>query len=137
MNKLIITAIIVAIGAASEVTWSQVPATAPAPTLLKVYYITPLENDDSRIVRLRAFAFPPNAGSGFHRHPGDQWNTVEEGEITLTIRGEAPRTLKTGDTGYIPRGTVHRTQNLTDKPARVIELNIIDKDKPDIERVTE
>jgi hypothetical protein len=31
---------------------------------------------------------------------------------------------------HIPRGTVHRNQNLTDKPARSIELNIWDKDKP-------
>ncbi len=78
MNKLIIPAIIVAIGMASAVAWSQAPAPAPAPKLLNVYYITPLENDASRIVRPRAFIFPPNAVSGFHRHPGDQWNTVEE-----------------------------------------------------------
>jgi tripartite-type tricarboxylate transporter receptor subunit TctC len=44
MNKLTIPAVIVAIGAASGVAWSQ----APAPILLKVYYITPLENDASR-----------------------------------------------------------------------------------------
>jgi hypothetical protein len=31
---------------------------------------------------------------------------------------------------HIPRGTVHRNENLTDKPARSIELNIMDKDKP-------
>jgi quercetin dioxygenase-like cupin family protein len=88
-------------------------------------------------VRLRAVTFLANGDSGFHRHPGDQWNTVEDGEITLTVRGETPRTLKPGDTAYIPRGTVHRNQNFTDKPARVIELNIMDKDKPDLEPVTE
>jgi hypothetical protein len=38
---------------------------------------------------------------------------------------------------YIPRGTVHRNQNMTDKPARSIELNIMDKDKPALELVTE
>jgi len=31
---------------------------------------------------------------------------------------------------HIPRGTVHRNQSLTDKPARSIELNIWHKDKP-------
>ena len=41
--------------------------------------------------------------------------------------------LKVGDSVYIPRGTVHRNQNLTDKPARSIELVIIDKDKPQSE----
>jgi quercetin dioxygenase-like cupin family protein len=133
MNKLTIPTVIVAIGAASAVAWSQAPARQPA----KVYYITPLENDASRIVRLRAVTFLPNGDSGFHRHPGDQWNTVEDGEITLTVKGEAPRTLKPGDSAYIARGTAHRNQNLTDKAARVIELNIMDKDKPDLEPVTE
>jgi quercetin dioxygenase-like cupin family protein len=133
VNKLIIPAVIVvAIGAASPGAWSQAPNFDR-----KTYYTTPLENDASRVVRLRAVTFPARGDSGFHRHPGDQWNTVQEGEITLTIKGQEPRTLKPGDTGYIPRGTVHRNQNLTDKPARVIELNIIDKDKPDLEPVTQ
>jgi quercetin dioxygenase-like cupin family protein len=55
----------------------------------------------------------------------------------LTIKGQEPRTLKVGDSAYIPRGTVHRNQNLTDKPARTIELNIMDKDKPLLELVTQ
>jgi hypothetical protein len=33
--------------------------------LEKTYYITPLENDATRVVRLRAFIFPPKADSGF------------------------------------------------------------------------
>ena len=61
---------------------------------------------------------------------------MQEGEVTLTIKGQEPRTLKVGDSVYIPRGTVHRNQNLTDKPARSIELNIMDKDKPALELVT-
>ena len=135
MDKFTIPVVIVAIAAASTIAWSQAPAPNPNPP--KVYYITPLDNDAWRIVRLRGVTFPPNLDSGFHRHPGEQWNTIQDGEITLTIKGEAPRTLKAGDTSYIPRGTVHRNQNLTDKPAHVIELNIMDKDKPDAEPITE
>jgi hypothetical protein len=37
----------------------------------------------------------------------------------------------------VPRGTVHRNQNLSSMPARSIELNITDKDKPQTEQVTE
>jgi quercetin dioxygenase-like cupin family protein len=133
MDKFTIPVVSFAIAAASTIAWSQ----APAPIPPKVYYITPLENDASRVVRLRGVTFPPKLDSSFHRHPGDQWNTIQDGEITLTIKGEAPRTLKAGDTSIIPRGTVHRNQNLTDKPAHVIELNIMDKDKPDTEPVTE
>ena len=57
--------------------------------------------------------------------------------MTFTIKGQAPRTLKVGDSVYIPRGTVHRNQNLTEKPVVTTELNIMDKDKPIVERVNE
>jgi quercetin dioxygenase-like cupin family protein len=45
--------------------------------------------------------------------------------------------LKVGDSVHIPRGIVHRNQNLTDKPARSSKLNIWDKDKPGLELVNE
>jgi quercetin dioxygenase-like cupin family protein len=127
MNKLFVLAPFVATGMVVAGALSQ--TTAPAPNV-KMLFTTPLEKDDGRFVRLQDTIFPPHGGVDFHRHPGDQWSAVQEGEITLTIRGQAPRTLKAGDSAYIPRGTVHRNQNLTDKPARTIELNIGDKDKP-------
>jgi quercetin dioxygenase-like cupin family protein len=133
MNKLLAPAAFVATGIMVAGAWSQ--TTAPTPN--KIYFTTPLEKDDGRVVRLQDGIFPPHAANNFHRHPGDQWSAVQEGEITLTIRGQAPRTLKAGDSAYIPRGTVHRNQNLTDKPARTIELNIMDKDKPWVDPVAE
>ena len=134
MNKLIVPAVIAATGIVAATAWSQTPAPNPN---VKVYYTTPLENDASRTVRLQSVTIPAGQGNQFHRHPGDQWAAVQEGEVTLTIKGQEPRTLKAGDSFYIPRGTVHRNQNLTDKPARSIELNIWDKDKPGLELVTE
>jgi quercetin dioxygenase-like cupin family protein len=136
MKKLMVPAIVVATGMVTAVAWSQAPAPAPNPNV-KIYYTTPLENDAARTVRLQSVTIPPGTGNQFHRHPGDQWAAVQEGEVTLTIKGQAPRTLKAGDSVYIPRGTVHRNQNLTDKPARSIELNIWDKDKPGLELVSE
>jgi quercetin dioxygenase-like cupin family protein len=137
MNRLVVPSVIVIAAAlAGGVAWSQTPAPAPAPNPnVTVYYTTPLENDQSRFVRLQSVTIPAGQGNNFHRHPGDQWSAVQEGEVTLTIQGQAPRTLKVGDSAYIPRGTVHRNQNLTDKPARTIELNIMDKDKPPVEQV--
>jgi quercetin dioxygenase-like cupin family protein len=136
MNRLVVSSAIIIAAAACGVAWSQTPAPAPAPNPnVTVYYTTPLENDPSRFVRLQSITIPAGQGNNFHRHPGDQWSAVQEGEVTLTIQGQAPRTLKAGDSAYIPRGTVHRNQNLTDKPARTMELNIMDKDKPMIEQV--
>ena len=100
----------------------------------KPYFQMPLEKDPSRVVRLQNVTLQPGAGNTFHRHPGDLWWAIQEGEITFTIKGQQPRVLKAGDYVYVPRGTVHRNQNLSNRPARAIELNITDKDKPQTEQ---
>src|SRR5260370_33577499 len=110
MNKLIIPAVIIAIGAASAVAWSQAPAPNPN---AKIYYTTPLENDASRIVRLHSITIPPKEGNNFHRHPGDQWSAVQRASGTVTIKIPEARALLESESAYIPRGTVHRNQNLT------------------------
>jgi len=101
----------------------------------KAYFIMPLEKDPSRIVRLQTVVLPPGAANQFHRHPGDQWWAVQEGEVTYTVKGQAPRAMKPGDWVYVPRGTIHRNQNLSGQSARSIELNITDKDAPQTEVV--
>jgi quercetin dioxygenase-like cupin family protein len=101
----------------------------------KPYFEMPLEKDPMRQVRLQSVVIPPGAGNQFHRHPGDQWWAVQEGEVTYTVKGQAPRILKPGDYVYVPRGTIHRNQNLTNRPVRSIELNITDRDKPQTEPV--
>ena len=133
MNKLIAPAIIVAAGMVAAAAWSQTPAN----NNVVQYFTTPLENDATRIVRLQTVNIPPQGGNQFHRHPGDQWAAVQEGEITFTVKGQPPRVLKVGESVYIPRGVVHRNQNLSDKPARSVELVILDKDKPGLEVVKE
>ncbi len=129
MRKFMMSAAVVAAaGMVAAVAYSQAPK-APQNTVV-VYYTTPLEKDASRIVRLQSVTIPPGGGNNFHRHNGDQWAAIQEGEITFTIKGQEPRKLKAGDSVHIPRGTVHRNQNLSDRPVRTIELNIMDKDAP-------
>lgn len=94
------------------------------------YFSTALEKDPSREVRLQQQLHKPGPGTGYHTHPGDQWEVVLEGEITYMVRGQPPRVLKVGESVYIPRGTVHRNENQSGKPARTLELLIVDKDKP-------
>jgi quercetin dioxygenase-like cupin family protein len=135
MNKLIVPAVIAATGLVAAAAWSQAPRQPPFQATR--YFETPLEKDGTRVVRLQSEFMPPGSGNEFHVHPGDQWSAVQEGEVTFTIKGQPPRVLKVGDSIYVPRGTVHRNQNLTDKPARAINLNIMDKDKPQTTVVTE
>jgi quercetin dioxygenase-like cupin family protein len=114
--------------------WSQ--ATTPAPQAHR-YFTTPLENDPAREVYMQSITAPPGADNRFHRHPGDQWTAVQEGEVTFTIKGQPPVVLKAGEGNYVPRGTVHRQQNLADKPVRYIVLGIFDKGKPVYEAAPE
>jgi quercetin dioxygenase-like cupin family protein len=134
MNKLIIPAVLVATAVSATAAWSQ--AATPAFQNNR-YFTTPLEKDPTREVGMQSVIMPPGAGNQFHRHPGDQWTAVQEGEVTFTIKGQPPQVLKAGDSNYVPRGTVHRQQNLTDKPARYIEMRIFDKGKPASEQVND
>src|SRR5262249_37711219 len=134
MSKMMILAVLVATGMVAAATWSQ----TPRPAFQNHRYFTmPLEKDPTREGGLQSVTMPPGAGNEFHRHPADQGTAVQEGEVTFTIKGDPPRVLKAGDSNYVPRGTIHRQQNLTDKPARYIEMRIFDKGKPASEAVAE
>jgi quercetin dioxygenase-like cupin family protein len=135
MNRLIIPAMLVTTCVGALAVWAQTP-TRPAPQNNR-YFTTPLENDASRDVSMQSVTMPPGAGNQFHRHPGDQWTAVQEGEVTFTVQGQPPKVLKVGDSNYVPRGTIHRQQNLGDKPARYIEMRIFDKGKPASEQMTQ
>ena len=140
MNKIVIVSAIMAAGivvsALAAPASAQTPAPAQAPAFQNNrYFTTPLEKDATREVGMQSVTAPPGSGNQFHRHPGDQWTAVQEGEITFTVKGQPPQVLKAGDSNYVPRGTIHRQQNLTDKPARYIEMRVFDKDKPAAEQV--
>ena len=135
MNKLIIPAVIVACGIIAAAALSQQAQPPASGFQAKPYFQMALEKDPSRLVRLQSVVIPPGAGNQFHRHPGDQWWAVQEGEVSFTVKGQPPRLMKAGDFVYVPRGTIHRNQNLSKSPARSIELNITDKDKPPTEQV--
>ena len=134
MNKLFLPAVLAATGILAAAAWSQTPAPALQNNR---YFTTPLEKDPTREVGMQTVTMPPGAGNQFHRHPGDQWTAVQEGEVTFTVKGQPPHVLKAGDSNYVPRGTIHRQQNLSDKPARYIEMRIFDKGKPAAEAVVE
>jgi hypothetical protein len=85
INKLIIPAVLVATGIAT-CAWSQ----AATPQLQNNRHFTmPLEKDPTREVGLQSVTVPPSAGNQFHRHPGEQWTAVQEGEITFHRQGAA------------------------------------------------
>jgi quercetin dioxygenase-like cupin family protein len=123
--------IAVAVVAGSIATTASAQTSPTGPAYSKRFFTTALENDPSRVVQMQMQLHLPNrTGNGFHTHNGDQWEVVIEGEITFTVKGQPPQVLKTGESVYIPRGTIHRNENKSDAPARTIELLVMDKDKP-------
>ena len=134
VKNLIIAALLAATCMLAPAAWSQ--ATMPVRQTIR-YFTTPLEKEPTREVEMVSITVPPGAGNEFHRHYGDQWTAVQEGEVTFTVQGQPPHVLKAGDSNYVPRGTIHRQQNLTDKPARYIEMRIFDKGVPASEQVRE
>src|SRR5258706_4317011 len=123
MNKLIVPAIIVAAAAATPA-WSQAPQPQGPRFQPKAYFEMPLEKDPTRQVRLQSVVIPAGAGNQFHRHPGDQWWAVQEGEVTYTVKGQPPRVLKAGELRYVPPRTHHRQPDNSAQFARAIELHI-------------
>jgi quercetin dioxygenase-like cupin family protein len=134
MNKLMISALLIATGMVAAPAWSQ---TASPSADNKRYFTMPLENDPTREVGLQSVVMPPGAGNQFHRHPGEQWTAVLEGEVTFTVKGQPPQVLKAGDSNHVLRGVIHRQQNLSGKPARYIEMRVFDKGKPATEQVAD
>jgi len=130
MRRAILTfATIVVTGMLATAASPQTSTTGPAFSWR--YFTTALEKDATRVVQAQQQLHLPNReGNSFHRHNGDQWEVVLEGEITFTVKGQAPRVLKAGEFVYIPRGTIHRNENKSNAPTRAIELLIKDKGKP-------
>ena len=91
---------------------------------------TPLTGDAAREVKVINVLLPPGSDSGRHYHHGDQYTTVQEGEIHIDIDGKGDRAYKAGEAVHIDPMVVHRTQNLSGAPARTTEVFIVAKGKP-------
>ena len=62
---------------------------------------------------------PPGGGPGPHRHDFEETFIVLDGEIEATFRGKT-RVVQAGETINIPSNALHRFQNTTINPARLI-----------------
>ncbi|MBI3345642.1 MAG: cupin domain-containing protein [Burkholderiales bacterium] len=70
------------------------------------------------------------ARSGRHTHPGDEISYVAEGQLELLVDGQASRVVKAGESFVIPAGTVHEAHNVSDTPAKLIGVYVVEKGKP-------
>ncbi|HZS66820.1 MAG TPA: cupin domain-containing protein [Burkholderiales bacterium] len=74
--------------------------------------------------------FVPGGAAGKHTHPGEELGYVIEGTLQLEIAGEPPRTVKAGESFFVPAGVVHDGKNIGSGPAKVLATYVVEKGKP-------
>ena len=72
----------------------------------------------------------PGAKAGRHTHPGDEISYVLEGEATLLIDGQPPRTVKAGESFVIPAGVKHDADNDGSASIKLVGVYVVEKGKP-------
>jgi quercetin dioxygenase-like cupin family protein len=72
----------------------------------------------------------PGGSTGRHTHAGDETDYVVEGQLDVTIDGQAPKTIKAGEAIVIPQGMVHNAQNTGTQPLKAVGVHIVEKGKP-------
>lgn len=70
------------------------------------------------------------AKAGRHTHPGDEISYVMEGEATLLIDGQPPRTVKAGESFVVPAGVVHDAHNDGNVPIKLLGVYVVEKGRP-------
>jgi len=72
----------------------------------------------------------PGAVVDRHSHFGIEMTYIQEGEVELTVEGEAPRRLKAGDAFTIPAGKVHSARNVAPGVSKMLGVWVVEKGKP-------
>ena len=74
--------------------------------------------------------FEPGGAIGRHTHPGEELSIVLEGSLTLQIDGQPAKTIKAGESFFVPAGVVHAGKNAGSGKAVVFATYIVEKGKP-------
>ena len=71
-----------------------------------------------------------NAAAGRHTHPGDEVGYVMEGQLQLTVEGQAPRLVKAGESFTVAAGVPHDAHNDGTGTAKLVGVYLVEKGKP-------
>lgn len=109
-------------------TWGTLQAQQPGFTRV------PLQDQDltaqgRHAVQVRA-DFVSGGEVGKHTHPGEELSYVLEGTLQLEVAGQPTKTLKAGDSFFIPAGVVHAAKNVDKGSTKVLATYIVEKGKP-------
>jgi quercetin dioxygenase-like cupin family protein len=74
--------------------------------------------------------FEPGGAIGRHTHPGEELSIVLEGTLVLEVQGQPAKTLKAGESFFVPAGVIHAGKNPGKAKAVVFATYIVEKGKP-------
>ena len=86
--------------------------------------------EGSREVVLGLAEIAAGGSAGRHWHNGPETGYVIEGTTLLEVDGEAPKTLKAGDSYFIPAGKIHDAKAHAGVAAKVLATYVVEKGKP-------
>jgi len=86
--------------------------------------------EGSREVVLGMAEIAAGGSAGRHWHNGPETGYVIEGTTLLEVDGEAPKTLKAGDSYFIPAGKIHDAKAHAGVAAKVLATYVVEKGKP-------
>ncbi len=110
--------------------WSGVSAQSSALRAKEVYREA-LADTPGKEIRIIALTIPPGATSPAHRHPGDTFVYVTEGELQIGLNEDAPVTIKAGEVFHEPPMSLHKSTLNPSKTetAHAIAIMVVDSDK--------
>jgi quercetin dioxygenase-like cupin family protein len=77
-----------------------------------------------------AITIAPGGSNARHTHHGDCYGSVIEGTVEIRADGREPRQVLAGEAFHSPRGEIHQFRNVSDKPVRIVNTQVVEKGKP-------
>lgn len=84
---------------------------------------------DREVIQARV-DFEPGVTSPNHAHPGVEVAYVISGTFEYRLEGQAPVTLKAGDSLFIPAGVAHIARNVGNEKGSELATYIVKKGEP-------
>ncbi|MGH8064342.1 MAG: cupin domain-containing protein [Candidatus Entotheonellia bacterium] len=124
-------ALTLAIGIALGVIGNQVLSAQQQPVTRMILQQKDLEGIAGREVIMYRAELVSGGVAGRHYHPGPELLYVLEGALILEHDGQAPMTLKAGESAHVPAKHIHNAKNAsTTGPVKVLVFLVGEKGQP-------
>jgi quercetin dioxygenase-like cupin family protein len=86
----------------------------------------PIEGYETLVVEIELV---PGAVAARHTHPGIESGYLIEGDVELSVDGQAPRRLGPGDAFQVRAGAPHSARSF-DRATKIVSTFVVEKGKP-------